>query len=290
MRYILLLSGLLISHQLVFSQDKPAYQLYTSKGKEVKYGKMIKDLAEADIFFFGELHDNPVCHWLEYEVALDLYRVKKGAFVMGAEMFETDDQLILGEYLSGLITEERFLEEAGLWNNYKTDYAPLVKLAKDSAISFIATNVPRRYANLVFREGFYALDSLSDEARQYMAPLPIPFDPMLKNYMAMIGMGGMGDRLHGSENLPKAQAVKDATMAHFIVSNRNQGQLFLHFNGDYHSKDHEGIVWYVNRYEKGLNIKVISSVLQESPGKLEEINEGRGDYILVIPESMTRTY
>ncbi|MFP4059218.1 MAG: ChaN family lipoprotein [Bacteroidota bacterium] len=271
-------------------QDKAAYQLFTGEGKKIKYSKMVEDLAEADIVLFGELHDNPICHWLQHEIMKDFHAEHGNDLILGAEMFETDDQLILDEFLSGIVVKERFLEEAKTWKNFETDYAPLVNFAKRNNIPFIATNIPRRYANLVYREGFTALDTLTERAREYIAPLPVPFDPLLPNYRAMIGMDGMPGRIHGNDNLLKAQAIKDATMAHFILENREPGTIFLHFNGDYHSKDHEGIVWYVNRYEKGLNIKVISSVLQENPGKLEDINKGRGDYILVIPKSMTRTY
>ncbi len=39
---------------LSFTSDKPAYTLYNTDGKEVKYSKMMKDLVEADIIFFGE--------------------------------------------------------------------------------------------------------------------------------------------------------------------------------------------------------------------------------------------
>lgn len=47
------------------------------------------------------------------------------------EMFEADTQLKVDEYMAGLISEERFLAETYLWDNYKTDYAPVVKCAKE---------------------------------------------------------------------------------------------------------------------------------------------------------------
>lgn len=65
------------------------------------------------------------------------------------EMFEADTQLKVDEYMAGLISEERFLAETYLWDNYKTDYAPVVKCAKERGIRLIATNVPRRYARAV---------------------------------------------------------------------------------------------------------------------------------------------
>ena len=50
---------------LSFTSDKPAYRLYDQEGKKVKYGKMMKELEEADIIFFGELHTDPISHWLQ---------------------------------------------------------------------------------------------------------------------------------------------------------------------------------------------------------------------------------
>ena len=133
-----------------------------------------------------------------------------------------------------MIPEAKFEDEARLWQNHKTDYKPLLQFAFEQGIRFVATNVPRRYANLVYRKGFEGLDSLSDEAKKYLPPLPVAYDPELPGYKSMREMGQMG---HGkvSDNLPKAQAIKDATMAHFILKNWSAGKQLLHFNGAYHS-------------------------------------------------------
>ena len=87
---------------LAFKADKPAYNLFDNKGKEVKYSKMVDELKGADIVFFGELHDNPIAHWLQLELTRGLFNEKSGKLILGAEMFEADNQLILNEYLSGL--------------------------------------------------------------------------------------------------------------------------------------------------------------------------------------------
>src|SRR5690554_5028623 len=125
---------------------------------------MVNELALTDIALFGELHDNPIAHWLQIELCHRLNNKEKG-LVLGAEMFETDNQLILDEYLTGLISQRRFEGEARLWNNYKTDYKPLVEFARENSIPFIATNIPRRYASMVASSDFKALDSLTAEAK-----------------------------------------------------------------------------------------------------------------------------
>ena len=232
-----------------FKTDKPAYVLFSKEGKEVKYSKMLKEVADADVILFGESHDNPIAHWLELELTKDLYVLKNDNLVLGAEMFETDNQIILNEYLDSLISQSYFESEARIWPNYQTDYKPLVEFAKNHNLKFIATNIPRRYAAVVNSKGFEGLEELSGEAKEFLPPLPVPYDPDLKSYKNLLEMGGMS--AHMGENFPKAQAIKDATMAHFILANLSAGKTFLHFNGSYHSDNFESISWYLKTGKAG---------------------------------------
>jgi len=274
-----------------FRSDKPAYRLYDSEGRKVKYQKMIETVSTADVVFFGELHDNPIAHWLEYEVTADLHKTVSGKLVLGAEMFETDDQLVIDEYLSERYEADKFEAEVKLWKNYKTDYKPLVEFARKNNLPFIATNIPRRYASMVSRRGLEVLDSLTADAKALIAPLPISYDPELKCYkdmMSMHGMPAMGGK--PNTNLPKAQAVKDATMAHFIVRNLEQGQTFIHYNGAYHSENYLGIIHYLKIYRPGITVATITTVLQDDVDTLSADNAGLADFIVAVPSSMTRTY
>jgi uncharacterized iron-regulated protein len=284
---LLTLSLVLIS----FRSDKPAYMLYDRDGKAAGYQEMIGTVSTADVIFFGELHDNPISHWLEYEVTADLYRIAGDRLVLGAEMFESDDQLVLDEYLAQQYEADKFEAEVKLWKNYKTDYRPLVEFARNNGLSFIATNIPRRYASMVSRGGFEELDSLTADARKLIAPLPMPYDPELKCYkdmMSMHGMPGMGGK--PNENFPKAQAAKDATMAHFIVSNLKKGQTFIHYNGAYHSENYQGIIHYLKLYRPDITVATITTVLQDEIETLHPDNTGLADFIIAVPQTMTRTY
>lgn len=271
-----------------FKSDKPAYRLYSKEGKAVKFDKMLDALQEADIVFFGELHNNPIAHWLEFELTKELFAVKGDKLVLGAEMFETDNQLLIDEYLSGDIKQSNFEKEVRLWNNYKTDYKPLLEFAKDSSLRFIATNIPRRYAAVVNSKGFEGLDALSEEAKSYIAQLPIAYDGELSAYKNILEM--MKNMPHVNPNLPKAQAAKDATMAEFILKNWSEGNLFLHYNGSYHSDNFQSILWYLYQANPTLKILTISCVEQEEINKLSEDNLNKADFIIAIPETMTKTY
>lgn len=285
-KYLLLFVGL----SLVFTgfkTDKPAYLLFNKEGKTVNYEKMMKQIEDADIVLFGELHDNPVSHWLELEFAKDLFDKRGKNLVLGAEMFETDNGVILNEYVDSMISLSNFEAEAKLWPNYKTDYKPLVEFARVKKIPFVATNVPRRYASLVNKSGFEGLDELSAEAKSFLPPLPIKYDPELNCYKSMMKMEGMGS--HVTPNFPKAQALKDATMAHNIMKNWSKGKILLHYHGAYHSENFESIFWYLKQANPELNIITVHSVSQADIAELEKENTGKADFTICVDEDMTKT-
>ncbi len=266
--------------------DKQPYLLYNSKGAKVTYDQLLSEAKKADIILFGELHDNPISHWLQKELTQDLYSEKKENLVLGAEMFETDDQIAIDEYLEGKVSEKTMKEEVKLWNNYSTDYKPLLDIAKANHLKFVATNIPRRYASMVYLRGEKALDSINVEAKKWIAPFPIKYDGNLKCYKEIFENAGG----HGGENLPKSQAYKDATMAYFIMKNWVKGKTFIHYNGAYHSNHHEAIEWYLKQSNPDLKVLVISTTEQKDNLKLEEEAYGSGDYIICTPTTLSKTY
>jgi uncharacterized iron-regulated protein len=281
MKLLILFLALSLTAQ---ARDKPAYILYNAQGKKMSFSKMIKQIARQDIVLFGELHNNPISHWLELEVTQAC--AEKRNLVLGAEMFEQDNQTALSNYLLGKITRKGLDTSARLWNNFKTDYAPLVNFAKEKNIAFIATNIPRKYASQVSKGGFEILSNLSDQEKSWIAPLPIAYDANLPGYQKMLTM--MGE--HTSPNMPKAQAIKDATMAHFIFKNWSPGQLFIHYNGSYHSDFHEGISWYLKRSKADIKIATIATVTQKEIDSLLPEQFWKADYIICVEEDMTSTY
>jgi uncharacterized iron-regulated protein len=272
-----------------FGKDKPAYKVFTGEGEKSNYEEIIRNISKSDFVFFGELHDNPIAHWLELEVTKSLFDINAKNLVLAAEMFETDNQILIDEYFADIIKESSFETEARLWSNYGTDYKPLLNFAKQNGLKFVASNIPRRYASVVSSGGFEALQKVSSDGLRFIAPLPIEYDPELPCYKDMLSMGG-GTVGHASPNLPKAQAIKDATMANFILKNWQKGQIVLHFNGSYHSDKHSGIIWHLKRYNHEVKVSTITIVQQDDICKLNDENKGSADFIIVVPSSMTKTY
>ncbi|WP_228851756.1 ChaN family lipoprotein [Aegicerativicinus sediminis] len=276
---------------LTTAQSKPAYQLFKNDGTIADYNSMINDLANGDMVFFGEYHNNPISHWLQFELSKSLYDLKGNELFFGAEMFENGNQLVINEYLQDFYPEDKMLPEiTQLWNNYKTDYKPLLDFAKENNLRFIATNIPRRYASMIYKMGLEVLSKLSPEALAMIGPdLETYFDPTVKAYAEMAD--NMGGHIPPNMlNIQLAQAAKDATMAHFALKNFQPGNLLLHFEGSYHSNYSQGIIWWINKIHPGLNIKSITTVTDSEWNELsEEEKAAIANYIIVVSDTMTKT-
>lgn len=280
----LLICWLIFNVNWISAQKLSTFKIYTAEGKEVNFGKMMKQVSKADLIFIGELHNNPISHWLEMKVIKAIDR--QGDLIIGMEMFERDVQQKLNDYLSGNLEIEAFLDQSRPWSNYKTDYAPIIEYAKAKKIPVIASNIPKQYASMVYKDGFVVIEGLVEDESKWIAPLPIPYDPTLPAYKAMLDMVPG----HGGENFPKAQAIKDATMADSIVKNWPSNGKFIHINGSYHSDDQEGIVWYINQYKSATKMTTISTAVQSNIDVLSAEYRGKADFILVVDGDVTGSY
>ena len=279
MRIVLFYLGLLLTVG-GFAQDKKAYVFFDKNGKRTSYKKLLRKSEKADVVLFGEYHNNPIAHWLELELLKDLQ--PKRTLILGAEMLERDNQEALDRYLQGAIDQKGLDTLARLWNNYKTDYKPLVDFAKTHQLPFVATNIPRQYANLVYKKGIQALDTLPSSEKQWIVRLPFPYDGTLSQYEKIKKMSG-----HSTDNLPMAQAIKDATMAESIWMHLKPNTLFVHFNGSFHSDYYQGIGWYLKRERPNLRILTIGTTSQATLKKLAKENYNQADFILVVDEDLS---
>ncbi|WP_232424924.1 ChaN family lipoprotein [Algoriphagus resistens] len=287
MRNYFLAILLLLGSMGTLKAQSEAYQFFTGKGKKIDLKQVLKEAKEMDAVFFGELHNNSLGHWLQLQVLKGM-QAENPNLVVGSEVFEREDQLNLDEWFSDQISESSFETEAKLWKNYATDYRPILRYAKQKDLRFIATNVPRKYASMVSKSGFGVLDSLTDQAKTYFAKLPIAFDGTLPGYEAM------KDMMHGAPGNPEfmmqAQALKDATMAESLVGPLSAGEKIYHINGSYHSKDGEGILWYLKRELPDLKILNIHMVTQDNLDKLDTKHAKGGGIILVLPADSHTTF
>ena len=215
------------------------FRVFDAKGNATTIEQIVNAAGRTDVIFLGENHDDATAHSLQAEIFKKIYESygKQKAVALSLEMFERDAQTVLDEYLKDIITEKKFLDDSRPWNNYKTDYRPLVEFAKQNKLNVIAANAPRRYVN-----GRAALDQLSPEAKKWLAPLPYaaPSEAYAKKFNALMGGEGGGD--HGVSKILDSQTLWDATMAFSIADylRKNKNALVVHLNGSFHTENRLG--------------------------------------------------
>ncbi|MBI9059896.1 MAG: ChaN family lipoprotein [Labilibaculum sp.] len=286
------------AEEKAFQNDLPAYMIYDKEGKKVTYSAMIKELKKHEILLFGELHDDPIAHWLEKLVTKEIVAAKKDSVILGGEMWETDQQLLLNELLNRTIDKKTYMQYDINWPNFR-DYKPLIGIAMKNDLPFICTNIPRRYANIIYKQGEEYLDSLSAQAKSYLPPMPVYYDLTQPAYANMLSLfASDDDKGHKSHNpmakfkgpnLVKAQAIKDATMAHNILKHWKKGKYFIHYNGVYHSQNYQSIYFYLKHYKPEVDIVTISVARQANALELEGRNK-TGDFNIIVNGSMHKTY
>ena len=147
-------------HPVVSSSSYVPQRVFDTRQKAFSdFESMLADLARADVVFVGEQHDDPNTHRLELAVVEGLTR-RGVPVVVAIEMFERDVQSQVEGYAAGRSTEEQFLKDSRPWPRYATDYRPLIEFAKTHHLPVVASNVPRRIASDVSKNGMPAIDKL----------------------------------------------------------------------------------------------------------------------------------
>lgn len=273
------------------AQKDPLYKVYnTADKKEITLDQLIKEISLAQVVFFGEEHNDSVAHVLQLEVFKGLHNIHGKKISLSMEMFQTDVQLVLNEYLAGQITEKNLLVDARPWQNYK-DYRPLVEYAKSKGIYVLAANAPSRYTNRVTRHGVQSLKELSTEGKKLIAPLPI--DTLTgRYYEKFVGLLG-GHAGMGNMKIYQSQNVWDATMASKIakLAKKRSIKQVLHLNGRFHTDEKLGTYTQLQRYGRKLKLINISSFGHDN---LDAPNwaawEHLGDYVILTASSVQKTF
>ena len=223
---------------------------------------------EADVVYLGEVHDDSVAHVAQLAVLEAVLARADRPVALGLEMFEADVQLVLDEYLAGVI-EERDLEAAARpWANYATDYRPLVQAAKAARAPVLATNAPARYVRRLARGE--SLAALEAGALEVLPPLPVAPPSAATEAAFREVMGGMAG--HGGpsvEDMLAAQNVRDAQMAHVVATwlARNPGGLVVHVNGSFHSAGGRGVPEHVARLAPDARQLVVTFRPDDAPAE-----------------------
>jgi uncharacterized iron-regulated protein len=278
---------------ITFAQEdiERHYKIYDTRTKQViTIEKIVTDMSDADVLFFGEEHNDSAGHYLENKIFRALHVQYGDKIVLSMEMFETDGQLVLNEYLAGTIDESRFSRDIRLWNNYK-DYRPMVEYAKQNKIPVIAANPPRRYVSLVTRRGMRSLDSLSKDAKKFLPPLP--YDTLSGRYREKFMNIMKGSPGSTSQNIYYSQSLWDAGMAYSIYKylKENKRKKVFHCVGGFHTEEKLGTAAQLQFRNKKLKILNIASLSDTSFANPDwEKFSYRGDYVILTNPELKKTF
>ncbi|HEX6314951.1 MAG TPA: ChaN family lipoprotein [Gemmatimonadaceae bacterium] len=261
-----------------------------ASGADIPFEELVRRISGADVVFFGENHDDPETHRVEFGLLDALGRAGRRV-ILSLEMFERDAQPLLDDYLAGRISETDFLAKSRPWDRYVTDYRPMVELAKAKGWPVVASNIPRPMASAVGRKGLAALDTLTPAERSWAArDIQCPDDAYRARFMeTMRGHGSGGAAPSAGDTLPTAvatrfylaQCIKDETMAESIVNARRDGAIVVHYDGAFHSDYRQGTVDRVRRRAPNLELVVITAVpVVDQSAASSSGHNGRADYII----------
>ncbi len=308
-----LLAAIGIMNVTKAQDEMAAVEIYNAKGQTVALKDVIEALDNYDVVFVGELHNDRAAHAVELEVlqgAFARYGVEgvvksqSRPMALSLEMFERDVQHLLDEYLAGMILERQFLAGSRPWNNYQTDYRPLVEFARGQKLPVLAANAPDRYVNRVSRLGREALKELPTPAKTWIAPLPYGEASAAYSEKFRAVMGGMPAAApggaagghsspHGALHLLDAQALRDATMAYSIAEHlkRQPRALVIHVNGNFHSEGRLGTPEQLLALRPGTRLLVVSVVGGEAPTKIDaETLRQLGDFVVYKKRNVNRSF
>lgn len=311
--YISALTVLLFSFVLKNDSlsDKNYVVHHTKLNKVVGFQDIVSEMKNYDVVFLGEEHNDSVAHYLELELFKRMHEAFGNKTVLAMEMFETDCQIVLDEYLNGFIRERNFYKEARCWSNYR-DYKPMIEFAKANKLKVVAGNAPARYANMAARMGRNSLMDLSPAAKAFLPPLP--YDTASGAYYQKfvdlmsdgrnVGIKNPTDSTKKANAAPPrtgpmyvlhSQSLWDATMAYSIskVYNDNKDAKVIQVNGRFHSDEGGGIVAQLKKYNPSLRILIVTCVNggKGFPEKIDfKENSKLADYVIYTDPSVPKTY
>lgn len=294
-------------YTLAYLDKSTKFTVWRSTGVRSSFTEMLAAAASAEVVLLGETHYDQIAHKLQEIIFARLAAERPCA--LSLEMFETDVQHVVDEYVAGLTREQDMLRDARPWANYSNDYRPLVELAKAASLPVVASNAPRRYVGAVGRDGD-ALRSKQWSPRAYadLPPLPLPTpsaaytehllaDPEVVPRELEQGNAAASRcpyiGLKRTDGLVAPMLLWDATMAHAICRclERHPSRLVVHLCGSFHCERRLGVVEMVDRYRPGTRQLVVSMYDEwDCQTFVEGRHAGAGDFVVLTQATRPSIY
>lgn len=281
MKKVVLLLGCLTSFNL---HTQEIYTLFTPIGEKVSLESLTVEATNKDVILFGELHNQPVVHWLQ----LKLVKKLPANTAVGFEMFDIDNRQLLKDYSAGIATERHLSQAMAVWSNFKNDYLPIVKAAQQRDLKVFASNAPTRLVSYTAKKGLNSLALLKSSHPLLVFPLPTKQDLTNELYTFIKEQMPPG---HNSSGMIEAQALRDASMAYYIKQELSTSTKVLHIHGGFHSKNRNGISYFLKKYGVAKNrIFHIQTVIKKDCALIDQAALEEADITICLPEDSITSY
>lgn len=210
-------------------------------GKAVSFDEMMDRIAQMELVFVGEVHDNPEHHLIQVQILMALAG-SSGPPDIAMEFFQRSHQQALDRYLMGELNEEELLREVDwnrTWGHGYHFYRPLLLWAKQNRARVLAVNAPIDIVRKVAREGIGGLSALE---RGELAERIHLEDNAHRAYLEKIYGLHIHRDLKRFDYFYQAQCVWEDTMAEAISDYfRDGGTRLVVFAGNGHIVNRFGI-------------------------------------------------
>jgi uncharacterized iron-regulated protein len=263
----------------------------------VNWSQLFDQLHEADVILLGEQHDHAVGHAVQLAVVEDVMD-KYPRSTLALEMLERDEQLLVDDYMEGVIDENVFekLTNSTNWgakDGWGVWYQPIIESVKTNGGLVVAANAPRRYVKLARLEGYDRLDELSVDRRMFV-DYPTEFSggryrQRFWEFASHNEDDEEDEEINVEELDPddpmlpffRSQQAWDATMAQSIVNaNPSKEHKVVLLVGQFHVEYDGGIVQELRKRAPHLQVMVIS-IQREVPEEEWQGNPAIADFMIV---------
>lgn len=180
--------------------------------------KSFKSLSEvifetigSQVFLVGEHHDNPHHHLHQLEVIREFHEGAEKPMAIGLEMFETEYQDQLNQWVSGNLSLDDFVKiYYENWDQPWILYRDIFLYAREHQIPLIALNIPRRIVRKVAQRGFASLNT--EDLSFLPAGITCDVTPEYEDFIQRV-FGWHGHKNNSFSYFCEAQVLWDTVMA-----------------------------------------------------------------------------
>lgn len=248
--------------------------LDVSSGKIIPFSDMIKELQNAHYVFIGDDIDVSDHQLAQLEV-ITVLNEKKEKLAVGIEMFRSDSQYILDQWIANEISKRRFVDEfSSNWDDWPR-YRRLFQYIRDNNIKLVGLNASRDILIQVEVDGF---DSLTPSQLGSLEGITCDIEPDYQDVMRRMRMYKDPLKPQSFLHFCEAKILADNVMAKNLAlfHKKHPDHIIIVLAGNNHCWKH-GIPSRIDQRSE-MKAKVL---LLEAPGRVNRntITPEEADYL-----------